>query len=84
MADIICSGCHESFMNCKCEQFHPNIEVGVLLNAEEVSALLNYFYQSAGYIDHISHPLVHTIIKRLENFNGKETRLVGTEKTGRT
>ena len=21
----ICSKCHEDFMNCKCEQFHPNI-----------------------------------------------------------
>jgi hypothetical protein len=21
----ICSKCHEDFMNCKCEQFHPNV-----------------------------------------------------------
>jgi hypothetical protein len=21
----ICSKCHEDFLNCKCEQFHPNV-----------------------------------------------------------
>jgi len=23
----ICSKCHESFMNCKCEQFHPTLKI---------------------------------------------------------
>jgi len=25
----ICSKCKEDFMNCKCEEFHPNIEIKV-------------------------------------------------------
>jgi len=25
----ICSKCHQDFMSCSCEQFHPNIDSGV-------------------------------------------------------
>lgn len=63
----LCSYCQESFLNCKCEQFHPNLsEQEFILDKRDRLALLDYFINRAGWISHEFDPEVHKIIKRLE------------------
>ena len=72
----ICSKCHEDFMNCKCDSFHPNIidpelyevkSISYHMNLNELRALyriLEYHYIS--YEDQEAHNVVNKIAKILK------------------
>ena len=69
-----CTYCGEGFLNCKCEQFHPNEkEQDFLLDKSEREALLDYFINRAGWISREFDPDVHKFIERLAKYE-KETK----------
>lgn len=77
-----CSYCEETFLNCKCDQFHPNIaEQDFTLDEKERAALLDYFINRAGWISHEFDPEVHKIIRKLQDYE-KETNSSTTIKRG--
>lgn len=64
-----CIKCGEDFLNCCCEQFHPNmVEQDFLLDRKEISALLDYFYKRAGYLSYEFDMEVHRVVKRMEDY----------------
>lgn len=67
-----CSYCGEDFLNCNCPQFHPIEKEDFTLDDEEIKALLEYFIERAGYISYEHDMKVHSIIKRLQDYE-KET-----------
>ena len=70
----VCSKCKENFWQCRCDTFHPPVEVifGLTLTLEEVTSLRKYFH-TAGYISHEFHQPVHDIISKIDKFlEGKE------------
>lgn len=77
----ICTRCHEDFMNCKCEQFHPSqcdIPIkGLFLSEDEIKALIDYFYQRAGYISPEFDPMVIAFTKRLDDYELNKRRMSG-------
>lgn len=63
-------------MNCKCEQFHPNLpEIkvinGLFITDPEIKELLYYFVYTAGYISYEHDAGIHTFIKRLQDYEKK-------------
>ena len=64
----ICSKCHKTFLQCKCDQFHPNITESFILTDFEQEALLDYFYKYAGYINP-DLEIVNNFIKRLKDYD---------------
>jgi len=83
MIQGICSHCNEDFMNCRCEQFHPNHQrtlncpncgetapTGIdyfVIERNEVAELMKFF-MNIGYIDYEVYSETHKIIKRMHRF----------------
>lgn len=67
-----CSYCHENFMNCRCDSFHPNIisasfEDSLIVSKEEAKDLEKFFL-SCGYISYEDYNEVHKFIIKLRRF----------------
>ena len=65
----VCSYCGENFWRCKCDQFHPPVEIKETfeLTAQEIADLRKYF-DTVGYISYEFHTPIHTIIARMDSF----------------
>ena len=72
----VCTYCGENFWRCRCDSFHPsvNVDTSFKLSFEEVINLQKYFHSAAGYISHEFHQPVHDILKRMDDYvNGRKT-----------
>jgi hypothetical protein len=68
----ICSHCRRNFWQCRCDTFHPPVEIKdemFELSLEEVASLRKYFHE-CGYISHEFHQSIHDLISKMDLFLG--------------
>jgi len=65
----ICSYCGENYWRCRCENFHPsiNVDVSFKLTFDEALVLQKYFIDQ-GYMSHEFHQQIHDLSAKLDKY----------------
>ena len=66
----LCSKCHEDFMNCKCDMFHPNLECehewGITDGSEHQCSKCLQWFDFPGFIFNISElQTIYDLVKHM-------------------
>lgn len=63
----ICTYCNENFWRCKCDAFHPTIEIKDTFEiSSEDAANLRKYFDTVGYISYEFHSQIHEFIAKLD------------------